>query len=133
MLGPFSKAWRPSTLAHNDFYDDQMLVTPDGEIALVDFEETGPGDPLYDVGNMLAHMRWMAWFGNAAEARDAYRQRMRSAALDRFGWQPQDLAVRESHALFSLSAWPIHQLRGDWAKSVEIGLELVIRALEEAN
>ena len=133
VLGPFSKAWRPSTLAHNDFYDDQMLVTPDGEIALVDFEETGPGDPLYDVGNMLAHMRWMAWFGNDAEARDAYRQRMRSAALDRFGWQPQDLAVRESHALFSLSVWPIHQLRGDWAKSVETGLELVIRALEEAN
>lgn len=42
VLGPFAAAWQPSTLAHNDFYDDQMLVTPDGEIALVDFEEAGP-------------------------------------------------------------------------------------------
>lgn len=133
VLGPFSKAWQPSTLAHNDFYDDQMLVTPDGAIALVDFEETGPGDPLFDVGNMLAHMRWMAWFGNATEARDSYRHRMRSAALDRFGWQPQDLAIREASALFRLSAWPIQQLRDNWAKSVETGLELVIQALEEAD
>ena len=52
----FAAAWRPTALAHNDFYDDQMLLMPAGNLALVDFEETGPGDP------MLAHLRWMAGF-----------------------------------------------------------------------
>ena len=130
VLGQFAHAWQPSTMAHNDFYDDQMLVTPEGEIALVDFEEAGPGDPLFDVGNILAHLRWMAWFGNATEACDAYRHRMRSAALERFGWQPEDLAVREAFALFRLSSWPVDEVRPDWAQEVEAGLGLVIRALE---
>ena len=57
-LSPFVDAWQPTALAHNDFYDDQMLFTPDtGRLALVDFEETAPGDPLLDVGVMLAHLR----------------------------------------------------------------------------
>ena len=35
VLDPFVEAWRPSTVAHNDFYDDQLLVLPDGRAALV--------------------------------------------------------------------------------------------------
>ena len=30
VLDPFIKAWHPSGIAHNDFYDDQMLGLPDG-------------------------------------------------------------------------------------------------------
>ena len=37
VLDPFVGSWRPSATAHNDFYDDQMLELPSGEIALVDF------------------------------------------------------------------------------------------------
>jgi len=62
-LEPFVRAWRPLGMAHNDFYDDQLLLLPDGRVALVDFEEAGPGDPLLDVGNFLAHLRWASRFG----------------------------------------------------------------------
>ena len=129
-LGPFAEKWRPSAVAHNDFYDDQMLVTPEGRLALVDFEEIGPGDPLLDVGKMLAHLRRMARFGNAKQACRAYHGRFRTAALERFGWDPQDLNLREAFALFRLSANPIHQLRRDWARRVETGLALALDVAE---
>ena len=29
ILGPFVETWRPSTLAHNDFYDDQVILIPE--------------------------------------------------------------------------------------------------------
>ena len=31
--------------------------------ALVDFEEAGPGDPMLDVGNFIAHLCWRSRFG----------------------------------------------------------------------
>ena len=128
VLGPFADGWRPSSLAHNDFHDDQVILTPEGQLALVDFEEAGPGDPLLDVGNMLAHLRWMARFGNAPETWDTYHSQFRAAALTRFGWESQALDLREAFVLFRLSSGPIRQLRPDWARRVETGLTLALDA-----
>lgn len=130
VLGPFVEGWRPSALAHNDFYDDQLLLTPADRLVLVDFEETGPGDPLLDVGNLLAHLRWMARSGTAAEACDAYRQRFRSIALDRFGWEERALALREAFALFRLSSNPVRKLQRAWPEAVQTGLALVAEVLD---
>lgn len=132
ILGPFAERWRPSAPAHNDFYDDQLLLTPAGRLVLVDFEEAGPGDPLLDVGNLLAHLRWTARFGVAPEACDVYRQCFRSVALDRFGWEGRELALREAFALFRLSTNPVRQLHRHWPRAVETGLSLVCEALEDA-
>ena len=129
---PFVEAWRPSALAHNDFYDDQMLLTNDGRLFMVDFEEAGPGDPLLDVGNMLAHLRLAARFGSASEACDSYRHRFRSAALDRLGWKAQDLDLREAFAIFRLSTNSFHQLRSDWALAVKKRLALAAEVLDGA-
>ncbi len=131
-LEHFSEAWRPSALAHNDFYDDQILLTPEDHLALVDFEETGPGDPLFDVGNMLAHLRWMARFSITPEACDGYRRQFRTAALDRFGWDAQALNLREAFALFRLSSNPFRQLQRNWLSKVESSLALVAEVLEGA-
>ena len=73
ILDSFIDTWSPQGIAHNDFYDDQLIVTPDGRMALVDFEEAGPGDPLLDVGNFLAHLRWSTRFGSSAAARTLWR------------------------------------------------------------
>ena len=62
-LQPLVESWQPTTIAHNDFYDDQMIVQPDGRVGLVDLEEVGPGDPMLDIGNFLAHLRWADRFG----------------------------------------------------------------------
>ena len=129
-LGRFSAKWTPTALAHNDFYDDQILVTPDGRLALVDFEEAGPGDPLFDVGNMLAHLRWMARFGAEPEHCAAYHRRFRAAALDRFGWDGRALDMREAFTIFRMSCNPFRQLRRNWPSAVEAGLSLAANVLE---
>ena len=132
-LGPFSESWEPSTLAHNDFYDDQVLITPQGQLALADYEEMGPGDPLLDVGNLLAHLRWMARFGISTEQCDSYRRGVRVAALDRFGWDSSELDMREAYAIFRLSGNPFRQLRSNWHQATETGLTMVAEVLDGAQ
>ena len=126
-LDPFVKSWRPSHIAHNDFYDDQMLALPDGRIALVDFEEAGPGDPMLDVGNFLAHLRWGAHFGREkeAEARAAYHSIFQSAALERLGWSERELALREAVCLFRVCTNAIRHPQPDWRRRLGEGLTLV--------
>ena len=130
-LDPFVRAWRPTGIAHNDFYDDQMLVLPDGRVALVDFEEAGPGDPLLDVGNFLAHLRWSTRFGRSREAAnaDSFHQLFRQAALDRFGWGERDLALREAVCLFRTCTNAIRHPGKNWQDKLEAGLVLVNETL----
>ena len=126
-LDPFVKSWQPSGVAHNDFYDDQLIRLPDGRLALVDFEEAGLGDPLLDVGNFLAHLRWSAHFGRESEAQasGAYHRRLRAAALARFGWEARALNLREAVCLFRVCTNPIRHLAPDWPHRLESGLSLV--------
>ena len=130
-LDPFVKSWQPSGVAHNDFYDDQLIRIPDGRLALVDFEEAGLGDPLLDVGNFLAHMRWSAHFGRETEAQasGAYHRLMRSAALARFGWEERALNLREAVCIFRVCTNPIRHLAPDWPRRLEVGLSLVNEVL----
>ena len=131
VLDPFVAGWRPSTVAHNDFYDDQLLVLPDGRAALVDFEETGPGDPMLDVGNFIAHLRWRSRFGRHkdADANASYRDELRSAAVDRFGWTERDLDLREGVCLFRTCTNAIRNPKDDWRAKLQAGLALVEETL----
>ena len=117
--------------AHNDFYDDQMLVLPDGRIALVDFEDTGPGDPMLDVGNFLAHLKWSTEFGSKsrADAVRSYYQAFRHAAVDRFDWNPRSLILREAVCLFRICTNAIRRPKEDWQDKLATGLTLVNEAL----
>jgi aminoglycoside phosphotransferase (APT) family kinase protein len=128
-LRPCTEAWRPSSLAHNDFYDDQMIVTPSGRIALVDFEEAGPGDPVLDLATMLAHLRWMARFLQA-ERYETYRSNLRDAALLRFGWEQRTLDVWEAYQLFRLAANPIRHFRDGSLAKVQAVLTMALETLE---
>ena len=131
-LDPFVRSWRPAGVAHNDFYDDQMLVLSDGRIALVDFEEAGPGDPMLDVGNFLAHLRWASSFAGKRRTRDGSRacyELFRPAAIERFDWPERDLAVREAVCLFRICTNTIRRPRGDWHNRLEAGLSLVNETL----
>ena len=131
-LDPFVKSWQPSTVAHNDFYDDQLIRIPDGRIALVDFEETGLGDPLLDIGNFLAHLRWSATFGGEVESQasgDCY-DLFRTAALERFGWQERELNLREAVCIFRVCTNPVRHLAPDWPHRLERGLSLVNEVLD---
>ncbi len=130
-LDPFVQSWRPTSVAHNDFYDDQMLVLRDGRIALVDFEETGPGDPMLDVGNFLAHLRWSSCFGRKGgrDGSGAFYQQFRRASLDRSRWIERDLAFREAVCLFRICTNTIRRPQGNWRSRLEAGLSLVNETL----
>ena len=132
-LDAFIKTWQPSALAHNDFYDDQMSVLPDGRIALVDFEETGAGDPLLDIGNFLAHLRWMFHFKRRGEsdASGAYYATLREAALERFSWSARELDLREAVCLFRVSTIAVRRPKPDWRERLDEGLKLVNTTLGE--
>ncbi len=125
-LDSFVESWQPSTTAHNDFYDDQILLLPDGRVAVVDFEETGPGDPFLDVGNFLAHHRWASSLGRhrEADASGAYYHRFRDAAIERFNWNASDLALREAVCLFRICTNTVRHLRTDWRQNTLEGLAL---------
>ena len=128
----FVQSWGPSCMAHNDFYDDQMLVLPDRRIALVDFEEIAPGDPMIDVGNFLAHLLWSARFAHERQAdhcRD-YHSAVRYAALSRFRWNDRSLAMREAGCLFRICTNAIRHPKADWKDKLEAGLALVNELLE---
>ena len=130
-LDPFVKSWEPTGLAHNDFYDDQMLVLPDGRMALVDFEEAGPGDPMLDVGNFLAHLRWRSSLGRMRrkDASGSYYDLFRCASLERFGWDERELALREAVCLFRICTNTIRHPQLDWRDKLGAGLTLVNQTL----
>ena len=130
-LRPFVKSWRPTAIAHNDFYDDQMIVQPDGRVALVDLEEVGPGDPMLDIGNMLAHLRWADRFGTKrpADPSGAYCHQLREAALERFDWNERALALREAVCIFRVCTNTVRHPKPDWRAKTTAGLHLVNETL----
>ena len=132
VLDPFVASWQPTCLAHNDFYDDQMLSLPDGRIALVDFEETGPGEPMLDVGNFLAHLRIQSGLGRDDSAAEisAYHDAFRLAALDRLNWDERELDLREAVCLFRICTSTVRNIRPDWQRRLATGLSLVNEVLD---
>ena len=126
-LNPFVNAWRPTGMAHNDFYDDQLLVQGDGRLALVDLEDIGPGDSMLDVGNFLAHLRWSTQSSRKerAENCEAFHAALRNAALERFRWDARDLAMREAVSLFRVCTNVIRHPRPDWKRKLDDGFALV--------
>ena len=130
-LDPFVESWRPSGTAHNDFYDDQMLELPDGRIALVDFEETGPGDPMLDVGNFLAHLRIQEGLGGdrVSAATGACHGEFRDASLDRLPWEEWELDLREAVCVFRICTSTIRHISPNWRGRLAAGLSLVNEVL----
>lgn len=131
VLDAFVGSWRPSSMAHNDFYDDQLLLTADGRIALVDLEDIGPGDPMLDVGNFLAHLRWSSQSSNQDRADNcrAFHESFLGAALERFKWEAQSLALREAVCLFRICTNVIRHPKPGWKTKLDAGLDLVLNGL----
>ena len=123
-LAPFVSRWQPSGMAHNDFYDDQMVAAPCGGITMVDYDSIGPGEPMLDIGRFLAYAKWSASKEQGAE-RPSYYQTFRSAALARFGWAEHELNLREAVCLFSLCGFPATRPRADSTQRLLEGIGMV--------
>ena len=130
-VDPFVASREPSGTVHNYFnddqmhcYEDQMLMLPDGRVALGDFEEAGSGAPVLDVGNFLAQLLWAARFGRSrdAQANEANYDAFRSVALDRFDWSERGLVLREAVCLLRVCTNAIRHPRAEWRDELEAGL-----------
>jgi len=44
------------TLIHRDFHDKQILIGPEGNAGLLDFDLMAIGDPMLDLANLLVHL-----------------------------------------------------------------------------
>ena len=95
-------------------------------VALVDFDEAGPGDPMLDVGNFLAHLSWASRFEHEHEhdVRGGYYHEFKQAALDRFPWDQRELALREAVCLFRICTNTIRRPKPDWRTNTLAGLAL---------
>jgi len=120
-------------LIHGDFYDDQLLMSPDGAVTILDLDEVGWGHPLQDVGNLLAHLA--LWDAVPPALADVARGRFLEAWSDHSANDAdlRDLPAYEAAALVCLAVAPFRQLSRDWPEEVEQRMELAERALTPAR
>ena len=129
VLDRFVETWQATSTAHNDFYDDQMVLLPDGKIALVDIEGAGPGDPMLDVGNFLAHLRWSSDVSRRGTAYGEYHAAFRREANERFRWAEAELDLREAVCLFRICTNAIRHPTENSRERLQAGLTLVATTL----
>ena len=61
----------PLRFIHRDFHGDNILVSADGRLALIDFEDCAMGEPADDIGSNWAQLTWHAHKASARSARPA--------------------------------------------------------------
>jgi aminoglycoside phosphotransferase (APT) family kinase protein len=104
-----------SAPVHGDFYDDQVLVSDSGVVVL-DFDASGLGNPLLDVGNFLAHLTARRGERSRRLFLDAY-----TAVRPELG---DDVPLFEAAALLRIGITPFRWLLPDWPVEVERRVEL---------
>jgi len=99
----------PTTFAHRDFYDRQVLL--DGSRSwLLDVDTACTGDPELDLGNFLAHLflRGLQW------ERVAAHRELEAAALDAYGSRARRDVTHWYRRASLLRLSCVYQLRPRW-------------------
>ncbi len=109
----------PRAPVHYDFYHSQVLVLPGGA-AVVDLDESGMGDPAFDLAHFEAHLELLAlqWHGDARRfqaAAEGFR-----AGYERVASLPVANPVLEAFSWYKLA----HQLLKRKASPDEQGFAL---------
>lgn len=102
---------------HADFSADQVLLTNDGGVAILDLDNAGNGDPMADLGAFAAQLELDALFGllpsaHMAAALDAIQIGYQNAAPCHF--DPERLRTHTAARLLRLAVEPFRQRRPDW-------------------
>jgi len=121
------------TPVHGDLHLHQIVLGPAGPV-FVDFERFGLGDPLQDVGNLVAHLRAYAVRDpEAAPALEGFRERFASAYFASGPERPQrDLAFYTACGLAELALLPFRRLEPAYETKVIEALDLLERTIGEA-
>ncbi|MEM1411234.1 MAG: phosphotransferase [Pseudomonadota bacterium] len=77
---------QPQAFVHRDFHSCNLLVLPDGQLAVIDYQDAVLGPLSYDLASLLWD-RYISWPRNRIEAwSETFRQRA-APSFDPAGWQ----------------------------------------------
>ncbi|MGH2529040.1 MAG: phosphotransferase [Actinomycetota bacterium] len=120
----------PGPTVHGDLYEGQVFVGERNGMGLIDLDDAGPGDPLLDAANFLAHLSVLSASAPGARRRPiAYRALLRPLLLEGLGASEADLAWREALCMLKLATGPFRVLSARWPSRVEARVDAAIRLL----
>lgn len=129
-LAERASAIPPGPTVHGDLYEGQVFVGDRSGLGLIDLDDAGPGDPLLDAANLLAHLSVLSASAPRARRRPlAYRALLRPLVLDGMGASEGDLAWREALCMLKLATGPFRVLSPRWPDRVEARVDASIRLL----
>jgi aminoglycoside phosphotransferase (APT) family kinase protein len=115
---------------HGDLHEAQLVVDDDTITGLLDIDDVGPGDPLDDVGTLVAHLRFRALTSGERRIED-YAAAVRAAVGA--GHDPADVDRRIAAVLVGLATGPFRIQQPDWAATTAQVLDLVEHHLDAAE
>ncbi len=118
---------------HGDFSADQVLLLADGQVAFVDFDAAGGGDPMADLGSFLAQLEQMVCSGRlsqqaAHQVRSGLISGYQREAATRF--DEQRLRLHTAARLMRLVVGPFRAHHPNWIDQAVSSLQ---RAQEIAD
>ncbi len=121
---------RISGSVHGDFHLANMLAN-DASITLIDWDQVAHGDPMVDVGRVLASLRVSALrlsggIAGLADAEEQFLQAYLSETKD----DERRARLFEASSLLVAAAAPFRLQREGWQESAELMLDEVERTLE---
>jgi len=108
---------------HGDFYSTQVIVSENGEVKILDFDEAATGNPLIDLGNFLAHLERGVLNKEITES----QAKLASAAFLE-GYAKRDFRECRAHissALFRLAQEPFRMRQAHWEDRIDAILRRV--------
>jgi aminoglycoside phosphotransferase (APT) family kinase protein len=119
-----------TSTVHGDLHEAQLVVDDTTVTGLLDIDDVGPGDPLDDVGALVAHLRFRALTSDDDRI-DAYATAVRTAVSR--GHDDSDIDRHIAAVLVGLATGPFRIQQADWAMTTSRVLDLVEHHLAAAG
>jgi aminoglycoside phosphotransferase (APT) family kinase protein len=126
-------AWASGPLTgtvHGDLHEAQLVVDDTTVTGLLDIDDVGPGDPLDDVGALVAHLRFRAMTSGDRRI-EAYAAAVRCALSS--GLDETEVDRHIAAVLVGLATGPFRIQQPAWAETTRRVLDLVEHHLEAAG
>lgn len=120
----------PAATVHGDLHEAQLVVDDTTVTGVLDVDDVGPGDPLDDVGTLVAHLRFRAMTADDVEI-DRYAAEV--AASVSSGHDPAEVDRRIAAVLVGLATGPFRIQQPGWEATTQRVLDLVERHLDRAD
>lgn len=123
-------AQRDVATVHGDLHEAQLVVDDHTVTGLLDVDDLGPGDPLADIGTLVAHLRFRAMTCDDPRV-DAYADEVREAVA--IGRDPAAVDRHVAAVLVGLATGPFRIQQRDWEMTTRRVLDLAERHLRAAT